>query len=228
MSASNGQRAARDRVGTLPPDALRALAVFRETHAFAAQLAMPVWQLAESVASLHGQGIRDIALRLLCIAGLAECRLEKLTPSSSERTFRPITNLDLPDSACMILTAAGLDSAAERELAPVPAHTDGFVQAALAPPAPWAPVWDYKETLSWGNQVIKQLRRDADCQRLVLAAFQEAKWPNRIDDPLLRDGLTAAKERMRQTVRHLNKRHRLAIIEFWMDEERRGICWGRV
>lgn len=83
-------------------------------------------------------------------------------------------------------------------------------------------------SLWWSNRVVKKLRGQAKCQRLVLAALQELNWPPRIDDPLPPSGVTNPKECRRQTVRHLDARHAFPALQFWVAEDGEGISWGPV
>jgi hypothetical protein len=155
--------------------------------------------------------------------------MERITPKSRRRTLRPLANLALPDTACLIVTEAGLDRAARGGTGAVPAESSNGTLAAHAAAgntAPEVPFWDGEKSLWWGRQVIKRLRRSAKCQRLILAAFEEVGWLQHIDDPLLRDNRIDPKERLRQTVRHLKERHLAALISFWEDDAGRGICWG--
>ncbi|MGA2254440.1 MAG: hypothetical protein ABSG53_07255, partial [Thermoguttaceae bacterium] len=62
-------------------------------------------------------------------------------------------------------------------------------------------------------------------QEAILAAFQEERWPWRIDDPLRRRGDLDSKVRLNNTVKALN-RHRLAmVIWFSCDGSGRGVVW---
>lgn len=215
----------RDGDRALSAEAIRALSVLCKAHAYATRLGVPTWQFSVSVASLRSQGIDDTDLRFLCAAGLAECRLEQLTPNIQERKFDPLAPQAIADSAYLIATAFGLAYAVE---APTRTPRSGWIEPGkgVATAAASVPTWDYKGTLWWGNRAIKTLRGHAKQQRLALAAFQEARWAHRIDSPLHRDNGTNAKERFRQTVRHLNEHHIFQAIHFWADEEGRGICWG--
>jgi hypothetical protein len=210
----------RESVDTLPPDARQCLAILRDAYCCAVRLGLSDWEFAIDVGTLMRQGIGPTALRLLRAAGFVKCRLECLTPNATQRAFRPLDNLALPDNACLVITPAGLEHAPEPESLAALSARNGFADTAAAPTMTHTPLWDYKQTLWWGNQVIKRLRGHALRQRLVLAALQEARWPQRIDSPL-----PPGKECLRQTVRHLNEHHQCRAIHFWVDEDTQSICW---
>ena len=82
------------------------------------------------------------------------------------------------------------------------------------------PTWN-KDTceLRYAGKLAKKLRPIADSQILILGAFQSQDWPERIENPLLTDD----KQRMRETVRHLNERCK--GIKFRSDGTGEGIRW---
>jgi hypothetical protein len=61
---------------------------------------------------------------------------------------------------------------------------------------------------------------------LILTAFQEEDWAERIDDPLtpLCNG-NAQSNRLRNQVQALNRRLDEKLIRFCMDGTGQGICW---
>jgi hypothetical protein len=82
------------------------------------------------------------------------------------------------------------------------------------------PHWDGEACeLRFKGRLAKELRPIADSQISVLAAFEEAEWPQRIDNPLPTDD----KQRMRETIRHLNER--CEGLRFRADGTGKGIVW---
>jgi hypothetical protein len=213
----------------LTPGAQLGLTILRKAFNCAVQLNVSPWQFAVPAVSLRAQGLDETDLRFLCASGLAESGVEEMTPDSREREFRPLANLAMPESACLIATPQGLECSLGGPGSPEHVIVNGRPHAPAPDAAPQTPSWIRKTgKLWWGNRVIKSLRRHAKRQRLVLAAFEEAGWPRRIDDPLPRDAGVNPKERLRQTVRHLNKRNAFRAIEFRVDEDYRGIHWEPV
>ena len=88
------------------------------------------------------------------------------------------------------------------------------------------PHWDGQcRILRFGECVVKQFRRPAGNQELVLGVFEEDGWPERIDDPLRPTGNHAPKHRLNFTVRRLNGCHVHRLIRFFADGTGHGICW---
>ncbi len=59
----------------------------------------------------------------------------------------------------------------------------------------------------------------------VLAAFQELGWPSRIDDPLPPGEGVPAEQRLRDTVKNVNRTLRPKLIRFCTDATGRHILW---
>lgn len=88
------------------------------------------------------------------------------------------------------------------------------------------PTWDEsRHLLLWGTRLLKRLRREAETQRAVLAAFEAVGWTERIDDPLEAEPDLDAKERLRETVKRLNRGLAEGTIRFHTDGTGRGVRW---
>jgi hypothetical protein len=83
-----------------------------------------------------------------------------------------------------------------------------------------APRWDENSRSLWLGQVlIKKFTKPAPNQVIVLQAFEEERWPNRIFDPL-KPGHIA------DVVKSLNRKHVTPnIIRFGRDGSGEGIRW---
>jgi hypothetical protein len=90
------------------------------------------------------------------------------------------------------------------------------------------PRWDAAAgQLRWRGLLLKSVRHDATNQRLVLDAFQRQGWPQHIDNPFPPGQGLKRKQRLRNAVRALNARHRLARLLFHSDKEG-GISWEAI
>ena len=88
------------------------------------------------------------------------------------------------------------------------------------------PDWnESKRLLRMGDVVIKQFRRAAPNMELVLAGFQRAGWPRRIDDPLPREPGVNPKQHLHDTIQKLNRTLTRPLIHFCGDGTGRGVCW---
>jgi hypothetical protein len=96
--------------------------------------------------------------------------------------------------------------------------------AARRPKPTWDP--DLRE-LRVGRLVIKRFRQPARNQVIVLASFQELRWPRRIDDPLTGNSEVEPKRRLRDTVFALNRNHVAAnVLVFEADGTGTGVIWN--
>lgn len=92
------------------------------------------------------------------------------------------------------------------------------------------PRWDQdRRELSFEGKLVKRYRQRAGNQEVVLAAFEEESWPDKIDDPLPQTSNVEPKRRLRDTVSALNAHHVTAeLITFKADGTGEGILWERM
>ena len=81
--------------------------------------------------------------------------------------------------------------------------------------------------LSLGGLLVKKYRQPAKNQRMILDAFQEEGWPQRVNDPL--HGVHAAdpKQRLNETVRALNENRKSDALHFEADGTGEGVIWSK-
>ena len=88
------------------------------------------------------------------------------------------------------------------------------------------PRWDRdRHQLSLGRQLIKEFKLNSPNQEAVLMAFEEEGWPPRIDDPLIPHPDTEPKERLRNTIKSLNRKQVHRLIRFMGDGTGEAIRW---
>ncbi|MFM7116103.1 MAG: hypothetical protein ACKO81_09970 [Planctomycetota bacterium] len=90
------------------------------------------------------------------------------------------------------------------------------------------PAWDKaRRILVFAGVVIKRFNWPARNQELILTAFEEMGWPERIDDPLpITEGISQ-KDRLHDTIKCLNRKRLVKSIRFAGDGSGQGICWRR-
>jgi hypothetical protein len=89
-----------------------------------------------------------------------------------------------------------------------------------------SPLWNcQRRELRFGSCVVKRLQRPAPNLELILAAFQELGWPERIDNPL-GGSYRRAPEHLRDAIKKLNRGQ--DILRFHGDGTGRGIRWEAV
>jgi hypothetical protein len=176
--------------------------------------------------------LRDAALPACVAAGyrpeVAEIRLDNLiravlSLTEWEKGTRPITE------ASDDIAAANFWASHSRVLTALTPVQD-MAHAAAKPPveqppaAPSAdrPRWDsQRRELHFRGQVVKRYRQPAKNQERILQEFQEAEWPDRIDDPLPGDS-NDPHQRLADAIRGLNDND---AIRFERDGTGEGILW---
>lgn len=215
---------------TIPDHLHPALGLLLEGYDYAHELGRDVWDFALAVQCLHRHGQTDNGLRWLIVKGLVTHASENSTSSTEPRVFSPEAPLQLTERSCFVLTPQGADCA--RKLTPMPSplqsHANGHTTVTLGngQPASTVPHWDEcRRELRIGDLVIKQFKRPAGNQELILAAFEEEGWPPRIDDPLPPSNGIDPKQRLHDTIQRLNQHQLQSRIRFRGDGMGRGVRW---
>jgi hypothetical protein len=202
------------------------------------------WALAVELEALVAEHVPASDLHWLVSQGYAEQRIETTRLGSRRRTFRA-AGPAFTVRSCFVLTERGVEVARQygvestrrmsppsqsywhRAIAPTPGedgrrarpHHKGRAKRAK-------PRWDGRLRRLWvGKELVKWFRVPAGNQEAILAAFQEQRWPVRIDDPLPRSHETDPKERLHATIRRLNGRQLRRLLRFLGDGTGMGVCW---
>jgi hypothetical protein len=198
-----------------------ALALLWEAREDAQCFGRDVWDFALRLSDLSAVGLPPTDVRWLLVNRLVEHRIESTRSGDAARVFEPSANLALADRSCFVAT--GLAGAVA---APAVPPVAGRGCGAGDPAGRAVPLWDAasRQLLS-GGRVVKRFPRPAPFQELLLAAFEEDGWPDRIDDPLPRTGGRDPDERLHDTVRRLNGHQVNRLIAFVRDGTGEGVCW---
>jgi hypothetical protein len=208
-------------------------ALARLCHAWetAREVAAPAWEFACQLPELRADGVTDTDLRWLLARGYAEHHLETTKPGQRRRRFRLSHNARFLSASCFVLTPTGRAFAATLKL-------DWTRHAAQGLPAPkrqrrsarpTRPRWDPDRRILWlGHVVVKRFRLEAKNQELILAAFEEERWPVHLDDPLPPRPDVDPKRRLHDTIKRLNRYQKPRCVHFEGDGTGRGIRWHRL
>jgi hypothetical protein len=79
--------------------------------------------------------------------------------------------------------------------------------------------------LWFAGKCLRTRTRPAKNQELILASFEELRWPPRIDDPLPGDCLDP-RARLHDAIRQLNASLLPPLIMFGRDGSGHGIAWS--
>jgi len=115
------------------------------------------------------------------------------------------------------------------------ASTDADARSVVAVIGPAGPIhansesrphWDaQRRELRVGETVVKRFRQPSPLQELLLTAFEEEGWPQRIADPLPRHADQEPKRRLHDTIRSLNLNQRAPLVRFGGDGTGEGVIW---
>lgn len=189
------------------------LRMLLQASQYAAELGRDRWDFAVEIASLRRVGLTNSDLRWLLCKGFVEHAVEAKASDEDRRSFRHVGQLKLRDDVCFVLTDVGAKAVASlprmRRLRPK------------------RPTWDRSaRVLFLGGLIVKQFRVPAVNQVAILDAFEEERWPDRIDDPLPPDDDVDAHERLHDAIKHLNHHQRLPLVRFLGDGTGCGVRWS--
>jgi hypothetical protein len=186
-----------------------ALSQFVQAKTYADQFGRDVWDFAIDIESLRQAGVTTNDLRWLLYEGYIEHSHERPSRRRGRRVFHRAANLVIDDRSCFVLTPQGLQRTraihgpAARN-GPGRAVTSRTDRVKAGPAA--HPYWDARgHTLYWAGRLVKHFKADAPYQEAILNAFQVAKWPAVVTVRLLGDSDCFSKDRVRNTIRNLNR-----------------------
>jgi hypothetical protein len=227
MNSAPGIIACPEKVAEFPAGAANILTLLLEARICAQHLQRPEWDFAVEIECLWRAGASNTLLRWLLCQGYVQHGTERNGSSSEERRVRPLTSLMLPQNACFILTPSGeAAQSTSLKLAPFSRADVCDLPSGTPEAVPWVPHWDMeRRELRCGSAVVKRFRRPAPNQELILSAFAEEGWPPHIDDPLPVRLEHNAKERLHDTINHLNRNQKQHVLRFRGDGHGKGVCW---
>jgi hypothetical protein len=222
-----------ERPRTSPSDVYRAPCVqallthLLGAHRCADILARSPWDFASGLADLRKTGVADALLRVLIADGCLEHRVE--VPGTEGRSLRWAANSDWGPGSLFVLTPRGVVLTQELTEAPEVPLVVPTLEEAGAPviPAPaGTPVWERRlRELRYQGALVKRIRRSAPNQEAVLDALEEMGWPERMDDPLPQDKVMLPEDRLRETIKSLNRGQRPLRIHFLSEANGSGVRW---
>ena len=209
----------------------RGFALLLEARDYADRTASDAWEFAVEIHLLREIGLSDNDLRYLVRSQYLEHAHEVTAMGKLGRNFRSSGDLAFAKRTCFVLTPRGADAADdtlnetwESISAGLPTLHVSHVLPTLRRPC--LPIWDVdRRILSWDGQVVKQFRRRAFNQEVVLAAFQEEDWPLRIYDPLAPQPCQDMKRRLNDTIKCLNRGQTRRLLHFRGDGTGEGVLW---
>ena len=209
----------------------RALAVLQKANDYAELTTSNIWEFAVEIGQLFELGLSENDLRFLVRSQLVEHACEVTASGENGRRFQPTGDLTFADRTCFVLTSHGVDLSSGQPDAMDGPKSIGLPTLHVSQAIPTLrrvclPIWDEgRRILFWDGQVVKQFKRRAVNQELILSAFQEENWPDRIDDPLAPEPCIDMKRRLNATIRCLNHGQDHSLLQFHGDGTGEGIVW---
>jgi hypothetical protein len=184
-----------------------------------------LWQFALVMHDMKATGVRDSDLRRLITRGVLAHAVEQGSLRNGLRRFRTVKGLSFTSDSCFVLTVEG-EQQARRQSNASTRHVESSGSNVRGPLQAASPSWNIdRRLLLLGDLVVKEFRRPAPHQELVLASFEELHWNPRIDDPIPPERGMNAKERLHDAIKKLNQSQLNPLIRFHGDGTGRGVCW---
>jgi hypothetical protein len=203
-----------------------ALRLLLQANEYAVEVGCVQWEFAVDLASLREVGLSVNDVRWLLLKQYVHHAVEITAPVNDRRVFQAHGGL-LAAHSCFVLTPTGMEYARAAGLAVHNGRSDTGNGVRPAPTAPLGPFWEKDRRALWfGPHLVKQFKVPAPNQELILAAFDEEKWPSRIDDPLFMDPDIEPKRRLHDTINSLNRNQKIALLRFQGDGTGKAICWN--
>lgn len=210
----------------------RALIALLKAREYAIDAGRDVWDFALPFRQLRALRLSRNDLRWLVCKRYLEHAMEVTLPGDHGRFFRPAGELNYGKSSCFVLTSEG--GVFVRQLQPgiqqaVAARLQSELASTNTEAVESRPRWDSEQNeLRMDQVLIKRFRWQAINQAMVLCAFEEEGWPERIDDPLPPQPGLDPKRRLHDTIKCLNRGHKNPLIRFRGDGTGQGIIWELV
>lgn len=198
------------------------------------------WDFAVEIEELQRIGLARSQLRWLVCQGFVEHKDEVAEGPIGHRRFRSTNTLSFSCTTCFVLSEQAGLAALNASIPPtnvacnqqcddrLPLDANGHRNASThGRIAVKKPTWNGDlQRLFVGDLIVKEFRRPAPNQQLVLAAFEEDGWPPRIDDPLPPAPRLVPKRRLSETISALNRHQRNPLLRFSADGRGLGVIWS--
>lgn len=235
---------------SIPAHMLHGLALLLQAHLYAEELSRDVWDFAVEIPGLRAEGLTNSDFRWLVCKEYVEHAREITTPGENGRQFRPAGSLTFSKRTCFVLTTCGVAASefgaevlAAQQSILGSASPNGEASPDVLNSLPNSlrvvtngqadisslviPKWDRdRHELRLEGELVKQFKLPSPNQETILMAFEEDKWPPRIDDPLPLEPGLEPKRRLHDTIKSLNRHQKSRLIRFMGDGTGEGIRWA--
>ena len=184
------------------------------------------WDFAVSLSFFSGKGVSQSAMRWLVCQRYIEHRYEVTVNEGEKRIFCEAPDTVLTDKSCFVVSESGrevfehLKHESLREVSnQVSGKSERQAEEKILPN--WCSI---TRVLKLDGHVVKHFKWPAPNQELLINAFAEQGWPERLDDPLPPSDV-CPKRRLHDTIKCLNRNQVNKLIKFRGDGSAQGARW---
>jgi len=211
------------------------LELLERASIYAQEFEGKLWEFAVEIDELRAVGLTNADFRWLICKEFVECRQDVSAADDFERRFAPSNGTRFDTSSCFVLTDLGAEFLERLRAASTVADSQrptwqpngsadsrptGRDRSALGPR--WDPD---RHQLRLGEVLVKEFKINSPNQEAILMAFEEEGWPPRVSDPLAPQPELDPKERLRNTIKSLNRRQLNRLIRFLGDGTGQAVRW---
>ena len=181
------------------------------------------WDFAVERKVLRRCGLTESNFRWLVCQGIVEHAREITVKEDDKRRFRSTNALKFKKRTCFVLTEEFAQKFMGNNAAVIALYPDKVTRIDVEV----VPIWDRgRHELYLADFLVKRFRWPAKNQETVLAAFEEERWPTEgVDDPLPPHPDNDPKQRLRDTIKCLNRYQKNRFIRFRGDGTGERVIW---
>ena len=196
---------------TMRKNAWPAFHLLLRAHDFASDASCDPWDFAVEISYVI-RSLDRTDLRWLVTSELFLHARETSSSDDANRVFVKRKSLNFSKQSCFILGDVGV--AVARYLAQT--NQEEAVSQ---------PKWDGSHRQLWfGDVLVKHFKIPSRNQVMILAAFQEEGWPQKVDDPLPQTTIVP-KRRLHDAIKGLNRHQKTPALRFLGDGTGEAVCW---
>ena len=206
------------------PSAQRALYLLLEGYECAWDLRASAWSFATELSDLLAEGCSQVLLRWLMRKGYMKARLFEQSRSRG-RDLSAISHDAFPSGTRFVATKTGA-VVARRSLRLSSGKITGRGRCSF-----YRPAWiNSRGELRFRDQPVAYLCYEESYQRTLVDTFHQRRWPKRLQDPLPQadESPVNVKQRLRNTVKNLNRHLKGSGLRFYVTGAGRFIGWKGV
>ncbi|NIL97526.1 MAG: hypothetical protein GTO53_07880 [Planctomycetales bacterium] len=211
------------------------LALLFQAYAYARDLKCDIWDFSVEIWCLRAAGVANFDLRWMVKKGLVDHAAEVTKNGDEKRAFQHDQGMVFTDRSCFALTEIGIATTTalvepvSEQMQNIRFRTGSLIVNGNGSHRLKLPKWDSeRHQLRFGESLVKEYKVPSPNQEAILMAFEEEGWPPRIHDPIspIRD--VNPKQRLRNTIKSLNRNQVSQLIRFMGDGTGEAIRWEAI